>query len=225
MSLQENLNQVEKRITTACLRTGRQREEVTLVAVTKTQPVEILQGAYDLGIRDFGENKVQELLAKKELLPPDIRWHLIGHLQSNKAKSIAPFIHSVHSIDSLGVAVELSNRATRYSRAIDVLLEINVAGEATKEGVAIEEAENLLYAIREQATALSVRGLMTVAPFLSEADEVRPVFQKLRNLANNLELHDLSMGMTNDFEVAIEEGATIIRIGSALFGKRQKNNS
>ncbi len=228
MNLQENLSHLENRIAKACERSGRRREEVTLIAVTKTHPVEVIQQAYDLGIRDFGENRVQELLKKKDFFRnptpytpnPDPRWHLIGHLQSNKAKYIADFIHCVHSVDSLETAKELSKRAEQHSRTVDVLLEINVAGEATKEGIATSEAPELLRHIFAEATSLIVKGVMTVAPFEDDPERVRPYFRELCKLRDELGLKELSMGMSNDFEVAIEEGATMIRIGSELFGER-----
>lgn len=220
MNLQENLIRLENRISQACDHVGRKREEVTLIAVSKTHPFEIIQAAYDLGIRNFGENRVQELLKKRDQLPPDIHWHLIGHLQSNKAKYIADFIHTVHSIDSLETAKELSKRAARHPKRIDVLLEINVAGEASKEGIPTSEAADLLRLIFEEAPSLHVSGLMTIAPYEDDPERVRPYFHELRKLRDQLGLKDLSMGMTNDFEIAIEEGATMIRIGSALFGER-----
>jgi pyridoxal phosphate enzyme (YggS family) len=234
MNLQENLSRLEERIGNACKRAGRMRDEVTFIAVTKTHPIEVIQEAYDLGIRDFGENRVQELLKKQkefEAINFSIlnfqfsipRWHLIGHLQSNKAKYIAPFIHCVHSIDSIETAKELSKRAEQHSRTIDVLLEINVAGEATKEGIALSEAEQLNRLIFEEATSLRVRGLMTVAPFEDDPERVRPYFRELRLHRDKLGLQELSMGMSNDFEIAIEEGATMIRIGSGLFGERIGN--
>jgi len=225
LTLKDTYSSLEERIIFACRKANRQREEVTLIAVTKTHPSEKIQAAYNLGIRDFGENKVQELLKKREALPQDIRWHLIGHLQSNKAKYIAPFIHCVHSIDSIEIARELSKRAVQHSRTVDVLLEINVAGETTKEGIALSEAESLLHLIFEEATSLNVKGLMTVAPFVEDPEDVRPYFRELRKLRDKLGLEELSMGMTNDFEVAIEEGSTIIRIGSAFFGERLKNQN
>lgn len=232
MNLQENLSHLENQIANACERSGRKREEVTLIAVTKTRSVEVIQEVYDLGIRDFGENRVQELLKKKDFFENQyspntiheaIRWHLVGHLQSNKAKYIADFIHCVHSIDSLDTAKELSKRAAQNSRTIDVLLEINVAAEVTKEGIATSEAPELLRHIFAEATSLNVKGLMTVAPFEEDPERVRPYFRELGKLRDELGLKDLSMGMSNDFEVAIEEGATMIRIGNELFGERTKN--
>ena len=224
MNLQENLSHLENRISKSCERAGRHREEVTLIAVSKTHPVEVIQEAYELGIRHFGENRVQELLKKKDLLPADIRWHLIGHLQSNKAKYIADFIHCVHSIDSLDTAKELSKRGAQHSRKINVLLEVNVAGEESKEGITTSEASPLLRHIFAEASSLHVNGLMTVAPYEDDPERVRQYFRELRKLRDELALEDLSMGMTNDFEVAIEEGATMIRIGSGLFGERPAKN-
>jgi pyridoxal phosphate enzyme (YggS family) len=221
VSLKYNLSLLEERINRACVRANRRREDITLIAVTKTHSVETIQKAYDLGVRDLGENRVQELLKKKDELPNDIRWHLIGHLQSNKAKYIAPFIHSVHSIDSIETAKELSKRAEQQSRMIDVLIEINVAGESTKEGIAPTDCKELLHKISEEGTSLIVRGLMTVAPYEEDPERVSPYFRELRKLRDEFGLKDLSMGMTNDYEVAIEEGTTMIRIGSALFGNRE----
>jgi pyridoxal phosphate enzyme (YggS family) len=232
MNLHENLSHLENRIANACERAERKREEITLIAVTKTQSIEVIQEAYTLGIRDFGENRVQELLKKKDFFTNyesrttnhgEIRWHLIGHLQSNKAKYITDFIHCVHSIDSFETAKELSKRAEAHSRKIDVLLEINVAGERTKEGIATSQAPELLRHIFAEAASLTVNGLMTVAPFEDDPEKVRPYFRELRKLRDELGLKELSMGMSNDFEVAIEEGATMIRIGSELFGERIKN--
>ena len=220
MSLQHNLSVVEERIQKSCDRSNRRREEVALIAVTKTHSIETVKEAYDLGIRDFGENRVQELIKKKELLPQDIRWHMIGHLQSNKARYIAPFIHCIHSIDSIETAKELSKRAEQHSRTVDVLLEINVAGEATKEGIAISEAQEFSRLIFEEAASLRTCGLMTIAPFEGNTERIRPYFRELRTLRDKLKLRELSMGMSSDFEVAIEEGATMIRIGSGLFGER-----
>ena len=168
---------------------------------------------------------MQELLKKRELLPQDIRWHLIGHLQSNKAKYIVPFINLVHSIDSLETARELSKRALGIGRTLDILIEINVAREASKEGVSVAETELLFHRIVESATSLNVCGLMTVAPFEADPAMVRPYFHELLRIRDKLGIRELSMGMTNDFEIAIEEGATMIRIGSALFGSRVSQNN
>jgi len=223
MNLQHNLFELEQRILAVCDRAGRKRDKITLIAVSKTQSVEIILQAYDLGIRDFGENRVQELLRKKDLLPQDIRWHLIGHLQSNKAKYIAGFIHYVHSIDSLETAKELSKRAMQHSRKINILLEVNVAAEESKEGIASSEISELSSLIFAEAASLNINGLMTVAPYEEHVEQVRPYFKELHKLCGEFGWQELSMGMSNDFEVAIEEGATMIRIGSLLFGERTKN--
>ncbi|MBS1904011.1 MAG: YggS family pyridoxal phosphate-dependent enzyme [Bacteroidetes bacterium] len=220
MNLRENLLHTEERILHACARSGRKREDVTLVAVTKTHPVEIVREAYDLGLRDFGENRVQEMLSKTESLPSDIRWHLIGLLQSNKAKYIAPFVHMVHSIESVSTARELSKRAEQHARTIEILIEVNVSGEESKSGIAPIHLPSFLVELQTAAPALKVKGLMTVAPYEENPERTRPVFARLRELAAAHSLPHLSMGMTNDFEVAIEEGATLIRVGSALFGER-----
>jgi PLP dependent protein len=225
MNLRDNLARVEERIQAACARAGRKREDVTLIAVTKTHPVETVQQAIDLGLRDLGENRVQELVKKHDHFtlhnsPFTIRWHLIGQLQSNKAKYIAPFVHMVHSIDSASTARELSRRTAQHGRTIDVLVEVNVGAEESKSGIEPIHLPSFLVELRADAPALNVKGLMTVAPYESEPERTRPVFARLRELAHEHSLTELSMGMTNDFEVAIEEGATLVRIGSALFGER-----
>ncbi|HET9136651.1 MAG TPA: YggS family pyridoxal phosphate-dependent enzyme [Candidatus Kapabacteria bacterium] len=230
MTLATQLEQLTERIEKACARSSRQSQDVTLIAVTKTHPPEVVKAAYDLGLREFGENRVQELLKKKEALDPDFsilnsefsipHWHLIGQLQSNKAKYIAPFIHLVHSIDSISTAQELSRRAEQHSRTINILVEVNVAAEASKSGIAPASLPSFLDDLAEKAPALSVKGLMTVAPYNDDRQTTRPHFIALRTLAENHRLKELSMGMSNDFEVAIEEGATMVRVGSALFGER-----
>jgi pyridoxal phosphate enzyme (YggS family) len=228
VSLSEHIVSVRERIATAADRAGRSPDEVTLVAVTKTHDASVIEQAYELGLRDFGENRVQELVKKHDQLSTRIHWHLVGHLQSNKAKYIAPFVHIVHSIDSLDTAKELGKRAEQAGRVIDILLEINIANEPTKHGVIHDQAEPLLCDILEGTTNLRVRGLMTVAPYEDYPENTRPYFRALRNLRDRLtgrypdlaEFTELSMGMTNDFEVAIEEGATIVRIGTAIFGGR-----
>ena len=197
-----------------------------LLAVSKTQPIEAIQELYDFGHRDFGESRVQELLKKREPLPDDIRWHFIGHLQFNKARQIAPFIYSVDSIDSFETAFELSKRAGEHSRTIRALIEINISGEPQKNGVRIYDAERLVLNIAENCPGLIVSGLMGMASFEEEPERTMPQFRALRGLLIEIQERqpqlkgfiELSMGMSNDFEVAIEEGATIVRIGSAIFG-------
>lgn len=228
MELRERLYQLEEEIGNACMSGGRTRSDIKLVAISKTHSSDVIEEAFSLGLRDFGENRVQELIKKRDLLSTSIKWHLVGHLQSNKAKYIAPFIHLVHSIDSLETAIELSNRAAQNDRAIDILIEVNIAKEPSKHGVMAHEAERLLEGILRDAPNLSPLGLMTVAPFEDNPEHTRPYFRALRKLRddlakkhNGLKFTELSMGMTNDFDVAIEEGATIIRIGSGLFGERE----
>lgn len=228
VELPEQLHRLEEEIENACISGGRTRSEIKLVAISKTHSSDIIEEAFALGLRDFGENRVQELIKKRDLLSTQINWHLVGYLQSNKAKYIAPFIHLVHSIDSLETAIELSNRAAQNDRIIDILIEVNIGKEPSKHGVMAHEAERLLESMLRDAPNLQPRGLMTVAPFEENPEHTRPYFRALRKLRDNLAkkyadltFTELSMGMTNDFDVAIEEGATIIRIGSGLFGERE----
>jgi pyridoxal phosphate enzyme (YggS family) len=223
-----NIDINEERIAAACDRAGRSRDSVLLLPVSKTQLTDAIQAFYDLGLRDFGESRVQELLKKRDELPSDIRWHFIGHLQSNKARQIAPFIEWVHSIDSIETAQELSHRAEQQARTINLLVEVNISGEPQKNGVEQEEALSIIEAIVKQCPNLIPRGLMGMASEEEDVERTRPQFRLLRELRENIqERHpeltsftELSMGMSNDFEIAIEEGATIVRIGSALFGPR-----
>ncbi len=225
--LKENYADVENRISEACRRAGRSRDEVTLIAVSKTKPAEMIQEIYDLGQREFGENKVQELTAKYDILPQDIRWHLIGHLQTNKVKYIVDKACLIHSVDSLKLAETISKEAGKKGVTVPILIEVNVAEEESKFGITTEET----VALTEQIAALpnlTVKGLMTIAPYVDDPEENRPVFRKLRHLSvdiaekniNNANMNVLSMGMTNDYEVAIEEGATLVRVGTGIFGER-----
>ena len=223
----ENIRSVEQRIQAACARAGRRRDEVTLICVTKTMPVTDLQEAYDEGQRNFGENRVQEITEKYPLLPDDIRWHMIGHLQRNKVKYLMDRVVMIHSVDSASLARTISKEAVKAGRTMDILLEVNAAGEESKFGLAYEE---VLPLVREIASlpGLHICGLMTVAPYTDDPETNREFFKKLRDLSvdidrqsiDNVSMHTLSMGMTGDFEVAIEEGATHIRVGTAIFGKR-----
>ena len=225
--LRENYRDVEEKIAAACARSGRDRSEVTLIAVSKTKPAEMIQEIYDLGQRDFGENKVQELTGKTELLPQDIRWHLIGHLQHNKVKYIAGKVCLIHSVDSLRLAETISKEAQKHECTIPVLIEVNVAGEESKFGVSPEETLPLVEAV-SRLPGIEIRGLMTIAPYVSDPELNRPVFKKLKELSvdiagkniNNVTMSVLSMGMTGDYEVAIEEGATMVRVGTGIFGAR-----
>ena len=223
----ENIRSVEQRIQAACARAGRSRDEVTLICVTKTMPVTDLQEAYDEGQRNFGENRVQEITEKYPLLPDDIRWHMIGHLQRNKVKYLMDRVVMIHSVDSASLARTISKEAVKAGRTMDILLEVNAEGEESKFGLSYEE---VLPLVREIAPlpGLHICGLMTVAPYTDDPETNREFFKKLRDLSvdidrqsiDNVSMHTLSMGMTGDFEVAIEEGATHIRVGTAIFGKR-----
>ena len=225
--LSEQLKTVESNIQISCDKCDRPREDVTLIAVSKTKPVETLQKAYDLGVRIFGENKVQELVEKYEALPKDIEWHLIGHLQRNKVKYIIDKVSCIHSVDSIRLAETIEKEAAKHDRIINILIEVNVAEEDSKFGLKTEEVEEL---VREIAkfSHIRIQGLMTIAPFVADPEENRPVFQCLRKLSvdirnkniDNVSMNVLSMGMTNDYQVAVEEGATMVRVGTAIFGER-----
>ncbi len=219
MTIAENLERVRARIGEACRRARRSPEEVTLVGVSKGFPVEAAAEAHAAGLLDLGENRVQEGAAKiRELALRGVRprWHLVGHLQTNKAKTALGLFAIIHSIDSVRLAQALSRRA---SEPVPILLEVNVAQEATKFGFAPQDVESAVQAISDLPN-LDVRGLMTVAPMTGDPEAVRPVFRRLREMRDGLGLRELSMGMTDDFETAIEEGATIIRVGRAIFGPR-----
>lgn len=225
--LEKNLVEVEGHICEACGRVGRLRESVSLIAVSKTRPVEMIQDCYDLGVRDFGENKVQELLDKYDKLPSDIQWHLIGHLQRNKVKYIIDKVYMIHSVDSLRLAEEISREALKHQCTARILIEVNISGEESKFGVPVSETAALVEEIAK-LPCISVRGLMTVAPFVEVPEKNREFFYELRELAvdirekniDNVTMGVLSMGMTNDYMVAIEEGSSYVRIGTALFGQR-----
>ena len=223
----ENLREVEKKVCEACRRSGRDRDEVTLIAVSKTKPVSMIEELFAVGTRDFGENKVQELCGKYEALPKDIRWHLIGHLQRNKVKAVVDKACLIHSVDTLRLAEAISQEAQRQGRVVPVLIEVNVAGEESKFGVSPEETEKLV-GEAAKLPGIQVQGLMTIAPFVENPEENRAVFSNLKKLyvdiktknIDNVAMNVLSMGMTNDYEVAIEEGATMIRVGTGIFGVR-----
>ena len=225
--LSENLRDVEKKIEGACIRSGRNPKEVTLIAVSKTKPVEMLQEAYDAGAREFGENKVQEITAKYDQLPQDIHWHMIGHLQRNKVKYIVDKVKMIHSVDSLRLAETIDKEAQKKNVVVPVLIEVNVADEDSKFGLSLEEVVSLIEAVSKLPN-VRVQGLMTVAPFVENPEENREIFRSLKKLSvditakniNNVTMSVLSMGMTNDYEVAIEEGATMVRVGTGIFGAR-----
>ncbi len=228
--LKENLELVEKRISEACARAGRAREDVTLIAVSKTKPASVLREAYDLGVRDFGENYVQELSDKMETLPKDIRWHMIGHLQRNKVRFIAGKTELIHAVDSYRLAEEINIQAKKRRTTVPILIEVNIAGEASKFGIS---AEDTILLAEEIAGLENVRikGLMLIAPYVSDPEENRVHFQKMKQLSvdiadkniDNVSMEILSMGMTGDYTVAIEEGATMVRVGTGIFGERNYN--
>lgn len=225
--LKENFMEIEKRIQEACDRSGRDRKDVTLVAVSKTKPIEMLQEAYDLGTRIFGENHVQEIVEKYEALPDDISWHMIGHLQRNKVKYIIDKVDLIHSVDSLRLAKTIEKEAAKKGITANILIEVNVAKEESKFGLMPEEVLDFIDQIAP-FKHICVRGLMTIAPFVENPEENRVIFRKLKDLSvdieskkvDNVNVSILSMGMTNDFEIAIEEGATMVRVGTGLFGAR-----
>ncbi|MBR1389895.1 MAG: YggS family pyridoxal phosphate-dependent enzyme [Lachnospiraceae bacterium] len=225
--LKENLKKVESNVQTACEKSNRDRNEVTLIAVSKTKPVEMLQEIYDAGVRDFGENKVQEIMEKYDRLPYDIKWHMIGHLQRNKVKYIIDKVCMIHSVDSLRLAEEISRQAVSHQLEMPILVEVNIAGEESKFGVRLEAAVQLVEEIAKLPN-LNIRGLMTIAPYVDRPEDNREHFRHLRQLAvdinhkniDNVSMGVLSMGMTGDYMVAIEEGATMVRVGTGIFGIR-----
>ena len=226
----ENLKEVEAKIEAACKRAGRDRSEVTLIAVSKTKPVEMLEEAYGTGIREFGENKVQEMMDKYEVMPKDIHWHMIGHLQRNKVKYLMGKAALIHSVDSLRLAEEISAQSVKHEVTTDILIEVNIAGEETKFGTDREEAIALVEAAAKFPN-IHICGLMTIAPFVEDPEDNRKYFQQIRQLSvdikekniDNVDMRILSMGMTGDYEVAIEEGATMVRVGTRIFGARNYN--
>ena len=227
MDLASNLETIRQRIEAACARAGRPESSVTLLAVTKGQPPDVVSEAAQLGLTVFGENKVQEAKAKIPLCPGRLRWHMIGHLQTNKCRDAVDLFEMVQGVDSLHVAEELNKRADQAARTLPVLLEVNIVGEASKFGY---PPERLLAELTQlnSLNRLEIHGLMTVPPWAAEPERVRPIFRQLRDLKSQCEqqlgapLAQLSMGMTGDFEIAIEEGATMVRLGTALFGPRPK---
>ena len=225
--LAENYRQVLNNIQDACQAVGRDPKEVTLVAVSKTKPVEMLQQVYDAGARVFGENKVQEIMDKYDHLPGDIRWQMIGHLQRNKVKYIVDKVDMIHSVDSYRLAQTIETEAAKKNVTVSVLLEVNVAEEESKFGLKMDEVLPLVQQISE-LPHVQVKGLMTIAPFVSNPEDNREIFHKLKKLSvdieakniNNTTMSVLSMGMTGDYMVAVQEGATMVRVGTGIFGER-----
>ena len=225
--VREQYLEVEERVQQACLRAGRRREEVTLIAVSKTKPLPMLLDAYEAGARDFGENKVQEILEKFPNMPRDARFHMIGHLQRNKVRQIIGKTVLIHSVDSLRLARQIEEESARAGLITPVLLEINVAREESKFGFFVEEVEKALEEIAV-FPHMTVKGFMTIPPFVENPEQNRKVFQDLFQLSvditrkniDNMSMDVLSMGMSGDYEVAIEDGATIVRVGTSIFGHR-----
>ena len=223
----ENLKDVEARVCAACERSGRKREDVTLIAVSKTKPVEMLEEAYAYGCRYFGENKVQELCDKYEQLPKNLHWHLIGHLQRNKVKYIVDKVAMIHSVDSLRLAETIEKEAAKKAVIVPILIEENVAQEESKFGLKPEEVLPLIEQIAD-FSHIQIKGLMTIAPYVDNAEENREIFRELKKLSvdiaakniNNVTMSVLSMGMTGDYMVAVQEGATMVRVGTGIFGAR-----
>ena len=223
----KNLEELHKEIGTAAGKAGRNPEEIKLVAVTKTVELERIKEALEAGVTAVGENRVQEARSKYEYLPKDIEWHLIGSLQTNKVKQAVSMFDLIHSVDRMSLAEEISKQSLKMDKIMDILIQINISGEESKHGADLAEAEEL---VRYAAAlpGIKVKGLMTIAPFVDDPEETRPVFRGLKRVQEELrakdipgvELDYLSMGMTNDFMVAIEEGANIIRVGSGIFGER-----
>lgn len=223
-----NYRKVQENIKKACEKAGRNPEEVTLIAVSKTKPVEMLKEAYDAGARFFGENKVQEIQEKYDKLPEDIHWHMIGHLQRNKIKYIVDKVAMIHSVDSLRLAEAIEAEAAKHQVKVPILIEVNVAEEDSKFGLKMAEVLPLLEQISE-FSHIEVKGLMTIAPYVENPEDNREIFRQLKKLSvdiaakniNNITMSVLSMGMTGDYEVAVQEGATMVRVGTGIFGERE----
>ena len=228
--IKSNITDINNEIKSVCTSCGRDISDVTLIAVSKTKPTSDIEVAYSENIRDFGENKVQELCDKYPVLPNDIKWHLIGHLQTNKVKYIIDKVQLIHSVDSLHLANQIEKEAAKRNIDVNILIQVNVSNEESKFGLKFEETIEMIKAI-SNLEHIHIKGLMTIAPFTDEAEDNRIYFRKLKELSieidklsiPNVEMKELSMGMTGDFKVAIEEGATLVRVGTAIFGNRNYN--
>lgn len=224
MSIKENLEQIKENIKKACIKSGRNPDEVTVLAVTKTIDADRINEAVALGITDLGENRVQEFLSKYELVKGNVRWHIIGHLQSNKVKYIADKVCMIHSVESISLAKEIERQCAKIDKVMDILVEINVSGEESKSGISPDEAESFIREV-SRFPHVRVKGLMTMAPFDAENDELHQIFSNLYKISvdisskklDNVIMECLSMGMTGDYIVAVEENSTIVRIGTGLF--------
>ena len=225
IDIKRNYEDIRNRMEKACKSSDRLPEEVTLIAVSKTKPIELLKEAYSVGCREFGENKVQELMDKIPQMPEDVKWHMIGHLQTNKVKYIIGKVELIHSVDSLKLAKEISKESLKHNVVTNILIEINVAGEESKFGTADMNANLELIKEIQTLPGIAIKGLMTIAPFTENPDENRVYFRSLKSFAQeHKDLFDgdiiLSMGMSGDYEAAIQEGATMVRVGTNLFGAR-----
>mgnify|MGYP003290531136 CR=1 FL=1 len=222
-----NLEKVKNKISITAQNAGKSEKEITLIAVSKTKPVSMLQEVYDLGVRDFGENKVQEIMEKYALLPSDIRWHMIGHLQRNKVKYIIDKVSLIHSVDSLRLAEEIDKQAKKHQLIMPILIQVNIAEEESKFGLSSLEILEEIKKI-SRLSHIKVKGLMTVAPFVENGEDNRKYFKLIKQLSvdimneniDNVCMDIISMGMTGDYQTAIEEGSTMVRIGTAIFGER-----
>ena len=225
--LKDNYRNVQENIQRAGEKVNRSVDEVTLISVSKTKPLSMLQEAYDCGAREYGENKVQEMTEKEGQLPKDIHWHMIGHLQTNKVKYIAPYVHLIHSVDSLKLAQEINRQGEKCNRSIPILIEVNIAEEESKFGIKKDETISLVREI-SKLPHVAIKGLMTIAPFVDDPEDNRVYFRGIKELSvdianeniDNVCMDILSMGMTGDYMVAIEEGATMVRVGTGIFGER-----
>ncbi|MCI5863380.1 MAG: YggS family pyridoxal phosphate-dependent enzyme [Lachnospiraceae bacterium] len=228
--LKDSLNEVKKNISEACKRAGRDPKDVTLIAVSKTKPVEMLSEVYNEGVRDFGENYVQELVDKIEIMPKDIRWHMIGHLQRNKVKYLVGKVACIHSVDSIRLAEEINERSVKSGIVTEIMAEVNIAGEESKFGFKRDEVFDFAEKVSVMK-GVKLTGLMTSAPYVADPEENRLYFREMKSLSvdinakniDNVNITGLSMGMTNDYVVAVEEGATHVRVGTAIFGARNYN--
>lgn len=225
--IKTNIDNIKYNIEEAAKKSGRSLNDILLLAVTKTVDIERIKVAVDCGLKDLGENRVQELVQKYEILNSDCNWHLIGHLQTNKIKYIIDKVKLIHSVDSENLALEINNQAKKNNKIVDILVEINIADEATKFGIKPEDTEEIIIKLSNLSN-INIKGIMTVAPLVNNAEDNRKYFEKLYKLfvdikakrIDNIDMKYLSMGMTNDYQIAVEEGANIVRIGTGIFGKR-----
>ena len=225
-TIKDSIDSIRLRMARAAARSGRKPEDITLIAVSKLDSAEEVDAAASCGIMDFAENKVQELTVKQPQVRADVRWHFIGHLQNNKVKAVIDKVSIIHSVDSMHLAQEIDKRAAQAGRIMDILIQVNAAGEESKFGLGVKEAGRLALDIAGQLKNVKIRGLMEIAPYAEDPEEVRVYFRQVKDLFEELkasglkDMDMLSMGMSHDFETAIEEGATHIRVGTAIFGER-----